>query len=326
MSLRSLFGILLACLALTAQAAEIREWPVPWENTRPRDPSVAPDGRIWFVGQAGNYLAVFDPDSEQFERYELPPKTRPHSVLVDHQGQIWVAGNGNGTLLRFDDAGLLQQTIEVPVPEGARVADPHTIALDGHGGLWFTLQMANAIAHLDPASGEIRMTPMATPQSRPYGIIATAEGDAWAVLFGAAKLVRVGLQDGQIREVELPDPASRPRRLGIDHDGVIWYGDFSQSKLGRYDPHSNEVIEWPLPSTPSLPYAMAIDANGDPWLFETAPQPNLLQRFDPRRARFGMGIEVPGGGGVVRHAVYDPVTDSIWFGTDRNTLGRAQLD
>ena len=39
--------------ALTAQEAqeiEIAEWKVPWEESRPRDPYVAPDGKVWFVG------------------------------------------------------------------------------------------------------------------------------------------------------------------------------------------------------------------------------------------------------------------------------------
>src|SRR5690554_6043608 len=30
----------------------IQEWEVPWKDTRPRDPYVAPDGQVWFVGQA----------------------------------------------------------------------------------------------------------------------------------------------------------------------------------------------------------------------------------------------------------------------------------
>ena len=36
---------------------EIKEWPVPWEDTRPRDPDVAPNGVIWLVGQGGDYAA-----------------------------------------------------------------------------------------------------------------------------------------------------------------------------------------------------------------------------------------------------------------------------
>jgi virginiamycin B lyase len=41
----------------------IKEWNVPWEKTRPRDPAVAPDGKIFFVGQVGNYIARLDPAS-----------------------------------------------------------------------------------------------------------------------------------------------------------------------------------------------------------------------------------------------------------------------
>ena len=47
---------------LTAQeAVVIDEWDVPWEGSRPRDPYVAPDGRVWFVGQTADYVARLDP-------------------------------------------------------------------------------------------------------------------------------------------------------------------------------------------------------------------------------------------------------------------------
>ena len=39
---------------------EITEWPVPWQDSRPRDPDVAPNGVIWMVGQGGDYAARFD--------------------------------------------------------------------------------------------------------------------------------------------------------------------------------------------------------------------------------------------------------------------------
>ena len=49
--------------ALTAQMVqeiEIAEWEVPWENSRPHDPYVAPDSKVWFVGQRSHYAAWFD--------------------------------------------------------------------------------------------------------------------------------------------------------------------------------------------------------------------------------------------------------------------------
>ena len=46
---------LLLPTALPAQDTDlsvtISEWTVPWPDSRPRDPDVAPDGTIWLVGQ-----------------------------------------------------------------------------------------------------------------------------------------------------------------------------------------------------------------------------------------------------------------------------------
>ena len=72
---------------------EITEWPVPWKDSRPRDPDVAPNGVIWLVGQGGDYAARFDPASQEFTRKVLPPGTGPHNLIVDRDGTLWIAGN-----------------------------------------------------------------------------------------------------------------------------------------------------------------------------------------------------------------------------------------
>src|SRR5437867_2254398 len=71
----------------------IKEWKVPWDDTRPRDPYVARDGRVWFVGQVGNYLAVLDTVTGQFKRYDLDPGSGPHNLIVDDNGIVWYTGN-----------------------------------------------------------------------------------------------------------------------------------------------------------------------------------------------------------------------------------------
>ncbi|HYV97110.1 MAG TPA: hypothetical protein VE967_06630, partial [Gemmatimonadaceae bacterium] len=65
-----------------SQDVPVQQWQVPYEKSTPRDPSVAPDGRIWFVGQIGNYLAVFDPKNGSFKKYAMPDTTFPHSNVV----------------------------------------------------------------------------------------------------------------------------------------------------------------------------------------------------------------------------------------------------
>src|SRR5687768_10481745 len=84
---------LAAALAATVPSLDIREWPVPWKDTRPRDPFMDSTGRVWFVGQTGDYLAHLDPKSGKFERVDLAKGTGPHNLVVDDAGDVWFSGN-----------------------------------------------------------------------------------------------------------------------------------------------------------------------------------------------------------------------------------------
>ena len=55
-----------APLAAQGSAVPAQEWQVPWGAAdRPRDPFVAPDGHVFFVGQQGNYIARLDPTGKR---------------------------------------------------------------------------------------------------------------------------------------------------------------------------------------------------------------------------------------------------------------------
>ncbi len=115
----------------------LTEWTVPWPDTRPRDPAVAPDGRVWFVGQAGNYIAVLDPKTGEFRRYEIDPGTHPHNLIVAGDGMIWYSGNQNGMIGRLDPS--TGDITRHPIPDKT-LGDPHTLVLDRKGDIWFTVQ------------------------------------------------------------------------------------------------------------------------------------------------------------------------------------------
>src|SRR5215210_6363638 len=76
----------------------VKEWRVPYEGSRPRDPYVDAHGRVWFVGQEGNYVAYLEPSSGKFKRYEIAKGTNPHNLVVDAAGRVWFSGNRNGTI------------------------------------------------------------------------------------------------------------------------------------------------------------------------------------------------------------------------------------
>lgn len=303
-------------------APTIDEWPVPYEDSRPRDPYVAPDGRVWFVGQSGDYVAWFDAETEEFGRWPLADGTGPHNLLVADDGFVWYAGNRAHHIGRLDPATGAIERIEMP---DRRARDPHTLAFDADGDIWFTLQGANMVGFLDVESREVRLAEIATPRARPYGIVLDDDRRPWLNLLGTNRLATVDPATLEITEIETPRADARTRRIAWA-DGRVWYVDWAGGRLGAYDPESRAFEEWMLPGgEESKPYAMAADGEGRIWVFETGVQPNRLVGFDPATERFLTPVDVPSGAGTVRHAMYHAETDSIWFGTDANTLGRARL-
>ncbi len=326
------FSLLVPAPAVVAQEdrdPDLQEWVVPYEDSRPRDPYVAPDGRVWFVGQAGAYVAVFDPETEEFTKYDTDG-VRPHNLIVDPDGIVWYAGNTASHIGRLDpDTGEIR---EYMMPDEA-ARDPHTLIFDSEGDIWFTVQGGNFIGKFWPESGEVRLVEALEVEggrrgnsSRPYGIVVDSQDRPWVALFNSNHIATVDPETFELETYELPWEEARPRRIAITSDDILWYGDWTRGTLGRLDPETGDVTEFSLPSGgEARPYAMLADDADRIWVVETGPEPNQFVGFDPMTEEIFSVTEVPSGGGTVRHMYFDAETNAIWFGADTNTIGVAKL-
>lgn len=315
--------VLLGCAAAAEHPrVEVQEWPVPWEATRPRDPAVDAQGRVWFVGQRGDYLARLDPRSGEFHRVDLSEGTLPHNLVIDSDGSVWFAGNGNATIGRLDPGS--GEIVSYAMPDPA-ARDPHTLVLDGRGSLWFTVQRGSFVGRLDTSTGDIRLVEVPGERSRPYGITVDSSGRPWFVHAGANRIGTIDPGTMELRQFPLPEGA-RSRRLAIDGDGIVWFVDSGRGKLGRFDPERQEVRDWDSPGgSEAAPYAMTVDHLGHVWYVETGVEPNRIIGFDPHAEEFFSVTAIPSGAGSVRHMIFDDTRKAIWFGTDANTIGRATI-
>lgn len=323
--LAAILGTLMAATnPMTANAVEITEWPVPWEDTRPRDPFADNEKHVWFVGQKDDYVGFLNLETGEMGRIDLPAGTGPHNLIVDGNANIWIAGNRQAYIGRLNaDSGELKQ-IAMPDP-AAR--DPHTLVFDKAGNIWFTMQGSNMAGRLEMASEKVDVMRMPTRGARPYGITIAPDGRPWIALLGTNKLASIDPATLAVSEVELPRSSTRPRRLEATSDGAIWYVDYRDGYLGRLDPATGAIEEWRMPSGDgSGPYGMAVDAKDRLWIVETGPNPNRFVGFDTNKREFIYGADIPSGGGSVRHMMYHAPSNSVWFGTDANTIGRAKLD
>ncbi|MCA9470982.1 MAG: hypothetical protein MRJ96_15910 [Nitrospirales bacterium] len=302
---------------------DITEWTVPWEGTRPRDPFVATDRRVWFVGQAGDYLAVLDPQTGTFRQYPLDPGTGPHNLIVDPEGFVWYAGNRTAHIGKLNPS--TGRIVKYPMPN-ASAMDPHTLVFGEPGTIWFTVQHGNYIGRLTMNSGSVLLTPLLSQNARPYGIVVDEAKVPWFTEFGTNKLGTVNPQTNSVQEISLPRPEVRPRRLAITSDGGVWYVDYAGGYFGRFNPQTATVKEWPAPSNEdSRPYGIAVDDRDRIWFVETGVLPNRLIGFDTQTEQVISMTAIKSGGGTVRHMFYHQTTQTVWFGTDANTIARVIL-
>jgi len=301
-----------------------KEWDVPYgAETRPRDPYADAEGRVWFVGQQGNYVAYRNARTGEFRRYEIEPGTNPHNLVVE-KGMVWFTGNRNNRIVKLDPATGKLTTYMIP---DTTVRDPHTMIFDAKSGVaWFTAQNAGVVGRFDPKTEQFRLW-RTGPRTRPYGIVLDSKGQPWFDLFGTNKIATIDPTSEELREyvIQSSDRA-RPRRIAVTSDDQVYWGDYTRGFVGHLDPRTGAMQEWAMPAgAASLPYAMAADDRDIIWLAQNgrADAPATLVAFDPRAKKFVAEIPVgKPGPNTIRHMTFDKATRQIWFGTDQGAIGR----
>lgn len=299
----------------------LEEWKVPFDDSRSRDPYVAPNGTVYFAGQRADYVGHFNPETEEFREYPLEDGAGPHTVTVADDGTVWYAGNRAQHIGKMDP-----ETGEITkyMMEDDHARDPHTFAFDKDGNIWFTAQGGNGVGHFNVETGETHVIPVPTERARPYGIrMAPDQTTPWIALFGTNKIATVDPETMELTEIELPREETRPRRLDVTSDGNIWYGDYAMGKVGRYNPEDESVEEWDMPDgEDSRPYAVLADDKDRIWLGVSGPDPSKLVAFDTSSKEFVASQVVESASGSIRHMDFDERTSALWFGTDTGHIGR----
>lgn len=312
-----------SAIAQDNTALPVKQYEVPWgRQDRPRDPSVHPDGSVFFVGQEGNYVARLDPRTGEFKRYTIEEGAHPHTSAVDSRGIVWYTGNRNGTIGRLDPR--TGEVTSFPVPEDIR--DPHTMVFDKQGNIWFTAQSSAAVGHFNVTSKAFKIVRTAAG-SRPYGIELDSKGHPWFNLFGTNTIGTIDPASFEMKTFTVGTERTRDRRIAISSDDKVYYTDYTRGFLGRLDPKTGKFDEFALPGGGnSLPYAMTIDDQDRVWVAEANPQrPNRLVGFDHKTNKIVSVTEVPGERNTIRHMVFDRKSKMIWFGADAGFISRADV-
>jgi virginiamycin B lyase len=278
--MRALMVVVTLALSLpAAHGAQVTYYDLP-EGAYPHDVAPAPDGTVWYTGQAKGFLGRFDPRTGKNEEIPLGRGAAPHGVIVGPDGAAWVTEGGQNAIARVDPT--TRQVRLFPLPKQFSRANLNTPAFDKNGIVWFTGQ-SGVYGRVDPKTG--RVDAWAAPKGvGPYGITSTPSGEVWYASLAGDYIGHIDNTTGAVTVVDPPRPGVGPRRIWSDSKGALWVSFWNSGEVGRYDPASKSWKTWPLPNSRSGAYAVYVDDKDRVWLTDFTA--NAIVRFDPTSQTF----------------------------------------
>ena len=184
----------------------------------------APDGMLWFTGQAGVYGRL-DPASSRMDVYDAPRGRGPYGITVAG-GTVYYASLAGSHVARIDPATGAATVLRPPTEgQGTR-----RVWADSKGRIWASQWNAGQVAVYDPASDQWREWRLPGDDPQAYAVYVDGKDRVWLTDFGANTLVVFHPDTEQFTSVPLPSQPSNVRQLHGRADEV-WGAASAADKL-----------------------------------------------------------------------------------------------
>ena len=207
------------------------------EGAHPHDVAPAPDGIVYYTGQAKGYLGRLDPKTGKDENIPIGSGSAPHGVIVgagrrglDHrwrpQRQCALRSEDQEVRLLHAAAAACRPPISTPAcsTRTASTGSPARTA---------------CTAHVNPKTGKVES--WKSPRGGSYGITVTPGNDVWYAALAGDHLGKIDKATGNVDIVEPHKKGAGPRRVWSDSKGVLWVSFWHSGEVGRYDPAAKSL-------------------------------------------------------------------------------------
>jgi streptogramin lyase len=133
---------------IDAKTLKVAWFKPPTANSRLRRMSALANGDIVVTEYQGNQVAVFDPKTERFTEYQLPPYTYPYRAEIDKNGDIWASTMNTDRVVRTDPKSGKTEQYLMPSDTNMR-----TIFVDDTTSpvsVWVGSNHDHALVHVEP--------------------------------------------------------------------------------------------------------------------------------------------------------------------------------
>src|SRR4029453_18719447 len=235
---------------LDPRTAKVTEYPIP--VLKPNAPTgilgmrFDKEQSLWLAMQFQGGIAKFDPKTETFRTWSLPPELNGDHVQINQvspdrhhiDGKVWLQGAGTYRVFRLDvQSGRFE------------VFEPYQI-----------------------------------PRPNVYDVIPDSSNNGYFLVMGAEEVGRIDAVTGAIEIFKTPTRDSGPRRGMRGGDTPLWLGENRSDSIGMFDTRTRRFQEWKPPTPGTWPYDVASDKNGEVW--SGGEYSDRILRLDPTSGRF----------------------------------------
>jgi virginiamycin B lyase len=133
---------------IDAKTLQVTWYTPPTPHARLRRMEIRPDGDIVVTEYRGNKVAVFDPKTDRFTEYALPPYTYPYRANFDRTGDIWASTMSTDRVVRIDPkTGEVDQYL---MPSDTNMRTVYVDNSTTPVSFWVGSNHDHAIVHVEP--------------------------------------------------------------------------------------------------------------------------------------------------------------------------------
>jgi virginiamycin B lyase len=180
---------------LDPKIGEVQVWDAP-KGVGPYGITATPDGAIYYVSLAGNFLGKPDLDTGKTTVIEpKSPGVGTRRVWSDSKGRLWVSEWNAGNLSVYDPASQSWQVYKLP----GEAPHAYAVYVDGKDKVWLSDFGANAILKFDPETKSFASFPSDKPDAAVRQLNGRP-GEVWGAESGTDRLVVIRTGEMQTKD------------------------------------------------------------------------------------------------------------------------------
>ncbi|MGB7036658.1 MAG: carboxypeptidase regulatory-like domain-containing protein [Xanthobacteraceae bacterium] len=133
---------------IDAKTLKVTWYTPPTPHARLRRMEIRPNGDIVATEYRGNKVAVFDPKTEKFTEYALPPYTYPYRANFDKNGDIWASTMSTDRVVRMNPK--TGQSDQYLMPSDTNMRTVYIDSTTDPVGFWVGSNHDHALVHVEP--------------------------------------------------------------------------------------------------------------------------------------------------------------------------------